>query len=603
MPKQIIEDELWKDRLSSADKYYKTWESKFKCNILEQYYEGFQWKGQYNGTLDANPYVINKVYETVQIKIDSYIPNFPKFLVSPQPGSSDFDLENASISAQLKQDVLNTIIANDHEVFTEEITQAYKDHFFRFGIIEVGYSADWILNPNVPKPLLNTDQKASEKGSKPYVAYAPIEVPQNERIYFKHVPAVNFRVGGMDHKYLHRCGWFGYCEYVDKNDLLALRGIKNRSKIESITGYSLDYSETSDQRERKGDYLKIWQIWDLRAWQRLIVVDSPTITIFERKLDRINVFDLRPDKSLITNGFYPIPPVWHWISPQNEINETREQLRNHRRRFNRKFQVIEGGIDDVELEKFEIGEDGALIKVKRENAISAISDAPLGVSLDKAIVTSGDDLNQISGTSSEVRGVADRTTATQANIITQRASIREKAERDRIARWLIRIGRETLLTVREKFVLGVWANLTSDNSETIFSEVQANANSLKWVTSEDLSDGFDFRIIVDITSMSAAAQEEEKRKFLEFNAVLTQFPHIAFSPKLIREAAYRCGYRNESVIKEMQTMALLQQLAMQRGLMQQQQGVGNAGQQIAAANTPNDMEQIRNQLTNQLGIT
>ena len=82
---------------------------------------------------------------------------------------------------------------------------------------------------------------------------------------------------------------------------------------------------------------------------------------------------------------------------------------------------------------------------------------------------------------------------------------------------------------------------------------------------------------------------------------------IAFSPYLVREAAYRIGYRNEKAIAEFQQMALLMELARMNQLKQQAgQGMpmpqnGTAGQQIVAQQTPPDSEKIRNQLQNQLG--
>lgn len=600
MPKQTIDDQIWVDRIDSANRYYKTWQGLFKCDILEDYYEGRQWRGL---SEDYRPYTINKIFETVQIKLDSFIPEFPQYTVAAKPGNSDFDLETAGLSAQLKQDVLNTIIGNDKEVFAEELKAAYKDSYFRFGLLEVGYAADWVLNPNAPRPLLKGDTDKDQQGQRPSIKKEPAELPINERIYFKHVPARNFRVGGIDHKYLHRCTWCGYYEWVDKDDLLAIRSLMNRTLVERGTETSKDDS-TGDKGDHSHgtDAVKIWHIWDNKAKLRLIVLDEPRVTIFQRPLKRLNLFDFRHDLRVKSEGFYPVPPVFHWLSPQDETNETREQLRAHRRRFIRKFQYVEGSVDEEEIEKFETGGDGALVKVKRENAISAIQDAPLGAALDKAIMTSSDDLNQISGTSAEVRGVADRTTATQANIITQRSSVRENAERDRVAKWLIKVGRETLLTVREKFTLGVWVQFTSDTKESLMGEVQANKPAYEWVSSEDLNDGYDFRIDIDVTTLSSISQEAEKKKFLEFLAIVTQFPQVALSPKLIRECAYRVGYRNEAVIKEMQNMALLHQFSTMSGIAQATQG-GQTAQQINSKNTPPQMEQTRNQLQNQLGVT
>jgi hypothetical protein len=599
MAKQIISDDIWRTRITRANKYHEKWEKLFKCKILEKYYEGFQWNV---GNREYNPYTINKIYETVQIKIDSFIPEFPQFLVAPQEGNSEFDLETAALSSQMKQDVLNQIIMNDSEVFHDEIQAAYKDSFFRFGILEVGYAANWILNPNASRPLLSTDKDKANYGQRPKIAGEPQELPSEERIYFKHIPARCFRVGGVDNRYLHRTSWCGYYEYVDKNDLLAIRSIMNRQKVEDQIGtsfveYSMDANISDEEIDKTGNNIKIWHIWDNKAKLRLIVMDGG-VTIFQKKFDRLNLFDYRPDKRLLTSGFYPIPPVFHWISPQDEINETREQLRNHRKRFNRKFQVMEGAIDDEETEKFENGEDGALVKVKRENAISPILDAPLGSAISAAIQTSDDDMNKISGTTAAQRATADRTTATEAQQIGFQSSIRTDAERNRIARFLIAIGRETLLTAKDKFTLGIWTKLTTDNPSTLMQEYQIHKPIYDYITSEDLSDGYDFKVTVDVTTLSSSGQADEKRKFLEFLTFVNQFPQVAMSPKLIRELAFRVGYRNESVIKEMQDMALLQKLAQMHGIQQQQHGQ-QMNQQLTAAKGPADIEQIRNQLAQQ----
>lgn len=599
MPKQIIEDNIWKDRLKNADTYYKTWENLFKCKILENYYEGRQWADE-----SAENYVINKIYETIQIQISQFIPTFPKFLVSPRPANSDFDLENAALSAQLKEDVVNTFVRDERGHFREEIELAYKDSKFRFGMMEVGYSADWKENPNAPRALLQGDVDKQTYGKDRYkIKDQPEKLPYNERIYFKHIGARRFRVGGIDHKYLDRCSWYGYYEWVDKNDLLALK-IMNRDKVElSFDGTNDEYTEDqADDKSYRIASCKVWHIWDNKAKVRLMLLNDPCVTLFQRKFDRRCLFDYRPDRRLSTEGFYPVPPVYHWISAQDEINETRQQFRNHRRRYIRKFQIREGLIDDVEIEKFEDDVDGRLIKVKEINAISAIQDANLGPAADKATATSADDLNKISGTSSEARGVADRTTATAATITDTRSKMRENSERDRIVAWMSGMGREAIQLAQEKFTLGVWAELTSDTPQTLGSELQANQYPYQLVTSEQLNDGYDFRIDVDVTSLSVAAQEDEKKRFLEFLTIVTQFQQIAFSPILIREAAYRVGYRNEKVIKEMQTMALVATLGMGGGGGQQGGAPSSdtISQNLNARSTPPTRDQVGNQINQQL---
>lgn len=596
MAKQLIDDNIWQDRLNAATAYYEEWEKYFKCDILDKYYEGFQWKSQ--SELAYNPYVINKIYETIQIKIASFVPTFPKYVVSSKPSNED-QLELASASANIKGDLLNSIIQEPSINFAEEAEQVFKDSFLRFGIAEVGYEADWIENPNAPRPFLGKDSEQNlspEKRRK--ILEEPPEIPQNERVYVKHIPAKTFRIGGMDHKYLNRCGWCGYYDFIHKDDLLSLPKLMNRDKVGSLAAPANESDRNSVINKYKMDGVKVWRIWDMRAKVRLLVLDSPCVTLFQRRFERLPLFDIRPDKRLLLSGFYPIPPAYHWLSPQDEYNETREMLRTHRRRFIRKFQVVEGTIDDEEIEKFETGPDGALVKVKHNGAITPIDNADLGQSLGESATLAADDLNRISGTSDESRGVADRTTATQATIVNQRTALRETKERDRVVKWYCEIGREILLIVRDNFTGPTIVRLTSPEGENFGQSVNDKAETYKWIRAEDLKDGYDFRIDVDLSTMSVNEQQKSKQALLEFTAFLQQNPYVAFSPMLVREAAVRMNFRNEKAIAEFQQMALLMELARMQQLQAAVQPAGGNSQQLLQQATPPAQEQIRQQMQN-----
>jgi len=151
-------NEIWSRRIKAANSYYEEWENRFKCKLLEDYYEGFHWKNVPQG---ANPYTINFFYSTIKIKIANFLFAKPHFLVTPTPTNSDYDLEFAIASAQKKQDTLNAIINDPKINFKSEIELAFLDSIFRFGIIEVGYAADWVQNPNAGKPLFLSDIKES----------------------------------------------------------------------------------------------------------------------------------------------------------------------------------------------------------------------------------------------------------------------------------------------------------------------------------------------------------------------------------------------------------------------------------------------------------
>jgi len=581
----------WQSRFRTANKKYKDWETRFQCTKLYEAYEGKQWANMADLANDP-PYVTNLIYSTIQVKNAFLLLSRPKYLLAPVPGSSDWSQEFAFSAVQMKEDLLNSIIGNNHQHFTETILEVVMESYFRFGIIEVGYAANWIKNPNASLPEEFPDEH--EEGDKPSKQKLQ-EIPENEKVYFKHISAANFRVGGIDTTYLDRCNWVGYWEYFYKDDLEAVPGLKLPEDINSTSVASDVEDKLSDEEKLySGDLLKVWHIWDIRKKMRRLVLDSGE-ELWEEPFLRLPLFDLR--WTLRNKGFYPIPPVSQWMSPQREYNEAREQMRSHRRRFTRKFQYVGDTMEPEELNKFESGPDGTLVKVPTRDAISPINNPELGTTVTNSLVVSKDDFNIVSGTSSEARGQADRQTATQANIIDAKSKIRESAEEAKLSRLYELVGREALLVMQERFTEGIWIQQTGDiaPANVLFQEVQTNQATYKYITQEEISliANFDFRIEVDVVSMSTIRNEDEKRKFIEFVALTNQYPTIALSAPLIRECAYRVGFRNEIVIREMQKMATL-------AMIGQMTAASQAAQGTVQQMTPPANEEIQQQLEGQI---
>lgn len=590
---------VWGPRITLADNYFESWHTLFKCNQLWDYFEGRQWKNVPQG---YNPYTFNEVYATLAIKISSYLFGQPRFQVTPTPSGEDYNIEFASQSAQLKEDTLNTIVGDPKCHFKQEVELAFQDSWFRFGIIEVGYDADWIRNPQAGKPLKKSDKDGNIDFRKDRIIQQPEELPVNERIYIKRIHPRTFRVGGTNVSYLDRCSWVGYFDFVDRGDLLTHKKLKYRDKVENAGAVSFsnltDFTENNagnygPDSSFNSDLVKVWHIWDLRQMKRLLLLDGGYEELWSAPFKRLPLFDIR--WIYRDFGFYPVPPVFHWLSPQDEINEAREQMRAHRRRFTRKYMRIEGTVDDEEADKFTNGDDGTIFTVKRDNAIQPVADSPIGMENATSLTISKDEFNILTGTSSEMRGQADRTTATQAKLIDVRSSVREDYEATKVKDWLVSASREILLLMRDKYALGMWVKLNRDPGNFL-GEVQDMMPIYKWVTTEDLRDGYDFNIALDISSVSPASQQQALQSFVQFISLVNQFPQISLSPTLIVETAYRCGYRDMKVIRQMQKMAMLQTLGMIHGAQQ-----NSIAQAQTAQATPNTQTQVQNQLQNQVG--
>lgn len=576
----------WQLRIEAANKQHGQWEGKFKCKLLEEYYEGFQWKQRRDyPTTNYLPYTINLFYSTIKIKLASLLFQRPKFLITPNPGNSNWNEELAVQSAQLKEDVLNTIVRNPNTQFTTNVKLATLDSFFRFGLIEVGYANDW-RNPQKDSPEL----KSWENVDVPMEDDKVIDenaVPVNERFYVKRIRPSRFRVAVSESTSLEDHDWFGYYEYYYTRDLIHTKGIKWPADNKGGSYISPEYAngfigndndDTWKTLFLSGELSRVWHIWDNVTHERILLLDNDEMSELWRGpcTDR-DLISLRWDLRL--KGFYPIPPTFQWLSPQDEINEAREQTRSYRRRFTRKFQTVQGMIDEEEKEKFASGPDGILIQVKQLDAIKAIDNPEIGPTSENALVIAKDDFNIISGTSAEARGQdADRETATQAKIVDSRSQIRESAEQLDFSVFLCDVGRALLDQCQKKLVAGLWIKYTQNPG----MQQPQNPQVYQYVTSQQIDDGFDYEVEFDVQNATPAAMQASQQSFINFLAIL-QNPMVLLSPAMIREAAYRVGYRNEAIIKEAQQAALAHA---QMQMVQQAQ----AGQQ---GNNPQNVAKTR----------
>lgn len=619
---------VWNPRIEASQEYYKRWADKFQVAELEEAYYGFQWDQFKNEANEYKPYVMNMIFSSIDIKMPNLLFKRPVYTIKPRPAKYDFDPNTSITRARLKQDALNYFAQGGIPNFAKEIETAILDAFFRFGVIEVGYSADYIQNPDADKPFLITDKTPlTDKDGK--VVTQPAVLTQEEALYVRRIPAERFRVGGTDHQILSRCSWYAYFDYIRKEDLLAAARTNKAYNTEAIKALGDRTPDTfswqsgnefnlndNNMYEDDTDVVGVWKVYDMRAKQHYLFDYAVSDLLYSESLPRIQHFPIKFRNTL--SGFYPMPPVFNWVSPQSEVNETREAARIHRRRFMRKFVYKEGAFDEEELDKLINGGDGTFAGTPQDPAsvVQALQAPNLTGQHDQAVITSKDDFNVISGTSSEMRGQADRTTATQAGIIENRAAIRESRDKEIIAEWLSEIGKEIVLIAKESLVLPFWVKLSSDGPG-LFSEAASVEENFQLITSDDFGDE-DFEVTIQVSSLSPIDQQVEKNKLVEFLTIITQFPQVTVSPQLVYTVADLVGFRNERAIAEVVQMShLLQtlqiaQLANQTGVDPQvllletfmrnnkPEDQNPVAQRKMGQMTPPDQISIQNQIANQL---
>lgn len=590
--------------INAANRVYDKWAETYNPDLLERYYYGLQWA---NETSDWNKrkYVINMFYPSLKIRQPSLLFFRPKVRIEARPGRNDDANTNIEARARLQQDTVNTYIQMPSIAFNVETQLAVFDAHFRFGVVEVGYTADFIDNPNAGLPALTKEGNPQIDADGNEVMQAA-KIVTDESLFVKWIPGNTFRVSANAHNRMDRCDWVAYYEWHHIADLKANSRYKNTADLQA-TGRLKD-SEKSEAVDKDADahrgMVKVWKRWNLRkesdgSRMRYVWVEGGKKFLLEEPYKIFPFADLKFDERL--DEWYPLPPTFNWVSPQNELNETREQQRVHRKRFNRMFQHLAGTVPPETLSKWAEGEDGTMLEVNMDEAIKPVPDAALDPSVVRNIPLTKEDFREISGVSGEERGVAEAETATQANIIQLQSRVRESFGRVQVAQWLAKIGSIMLETIREYMTLPIWIKVNVDaTAPTAAEEAMRVATLWQEITADQLGD-MNYDISVDVESLSPIAEETERSSWLQMLTVITnpalQIP-LASSDVLLRKTVGYFGIKSEREISEIQKAMQASMMMMAQAAMAQAQAKGTPGQ-AAPGPTPSN-EDIQMQLQQQM---
>jgi hypothetical protein len=309
--------------------------------------------------------------------------------------------------------------------------------------------------------------------------------------------------------------------------------------------------------------VKLWMIYDLRAKVKHVYAEGHTTLLLEDEpftvlpFSVLKFFERR-------NAFYPLPPIYNWLGPQDEINETREMQKVHRRRALRRY-LYEGEMDPKELEKLETGPDMTAIKVPRVNppTMMPLQDAPLHPSTSgEELAISQNDMNIIAGVTGEQRGSPSSPTATQANIVNARSQVRESHARNMVALWLSDIARVMLLTMREQMTNEFMVKRSVDPFAAPKDPKQLATKAQLWqeISAEEI-DELDVDLSIDVSSLSPVAEEAQRNQWMVVLQLLTNAPlaSLLFTPRpeapddpspLLRKTLNLNGITSEQEVRE-----------------------------------------------------
>lgn len=610
----------WGKRIEQANKLWDEWNKDYQGDNNEKYYLGHQHL-QPTDAAGRMKYVINLCFPSVEIKMAAQLFSKPRITVIPRPGIEDDPNTNWDALAKMLRDMVLTCITIEDSGFSEEIPLSLQETFYRYGVIEVGLSTNPVENPNA-RPLdvpIPGDSEAEDTKIAPVAAAPAVEGAEaaetavqpepvlSQMVYYKRIPAAQFRVSANSRPQMRSADWVGYFEYLNCEDVKECPAFDPaaRNELESTHSMKSSPEDRTDTDKKHEGMLKVWTVYDNRTRMKYTFADGKDKYLQEEPFEYIPLAMLSMHP--IMDSPYPLPPMFNWLSPQDELNETREMQRVHRRRGTRKYLARRAALSSEDKDKLRSSEDGVLLEVEDiHNTIAPMLDAPLDRAVAVNVPLTKDDFRNISGVSGEATGESDSPTATQANIVNVNAVSRDNYYKYKIAKWLARIFKLTVMVLRKEAALPIWVKSNVDvDSPMAMQEAALTFEAWKKINAEELG-SVDFDIHVSIDSLSDQGMTKERQDWITFLGTVfgeDAQTALAMSPELLKKTMELYGIRNGKEIQAIgDVMAQISAMKMQMAGMEAgskagaggDPGAGPAGGQNTRTPVPGPNPQAQN---------
>lgn len=271
----------------------------------------------------------------------------------------------------------------------------------------------------------------------------------------------------------------------------------------------------------------VWEFYDLRA---------KTISVFaeagEGFLVKPTALPYRYGNPFVflanynvPDRFYPIGDLEMLEPIQRELNETRSQMMNHRKRYNRKYIANRTYLDEAAMQALESDEDNAIVFIDNETPLGEVVQ-PLPITSTppefynySQIIES--DMDLVSAVSEYQRGSIGETrrTATEAAMIQDSVNARSADKLAAIEIWLGEIA-ERVVMLAQQF-------LTGEQTIRVLGPLQGQ----EWIsfTREDMDGEFDFE--VEAGSTQPRSDTMRRQTALQLAQVLSPYVNMTVNPQ------------------------------------------------------------------------
>ena len=542
------EQKRWTNKIARAKKLQQEWRDEFSVEKARLFFEGKQMPP---GHTKNDWVVINKVYSHLVAQLPILYSMDPYFYVKLKRTYSIDPAQTVEFEHKgvIRQNYINYL--KGELKLKSKARLAIQDAHFAYGVVKTEYQADLKKNENAGEPVLdeNGDPVIGDDGEE---LVHPDEIPVNKRYVISRLHPDKF-LWDEDSGTLEE-DWKWCAEIMDMT-LADARKDKRFNK--KAVGHAIDKAKRLKRKDGKvldeeEEVIEILKVWDLKnkKWffytqdaDRLLSDPKPVPLGVENHQYSILRFTLR-DKSP-----YPIPPMSQGIDVQHEYNDARSKHMVHRKKFNRKHEVnVNALVDESEITKLEIGGDGTLIRKQTfEPAVRAIDDAPINPMSFTEIAQLNSDLAELLGSPDSARGISGADSATEADILNERANVKEGDRLSIVTEWLTDIAKKLDMLVQ--------ANIDRDEAVKINGPEGEFWATVREQDYEEINGEFEYSVNIGAT-LPRLPQVERAQWTAFISQVVIPMPAILTRPNFMKKMAEMYGIEDDTMIEELRTLGL-----------------------------------------------
>lgn len=438
---------------------------------------------------DEDRVLVNLAFSTINVIAPSIAVNYPKVTVNA------VNPENAA-NAVIAEAVVNYWWR--HRDFKEQFRRAVKDFLIvGHGWLKVGYRY-------VEEERVGEHEDVSDPDVEDNVASTTLVVLQDEP-FVERVSPMDIFID-PDATSMRDAKWIAHRVRRTVNDVKTDKRYAPKVRINVSPASYAKYTDDPSSRkihDKDEGYVDVYEFYDLK---------NNTVSVF---CDSGDGFLIKPKKQPYSFGhpfvmlrnydvpdqFYPIGELEAIEPLQRELNETRTQMMNHRKRYARKYLYRETNFDSNGRSALESDDDNVMVPVQGDNPLGdvvapfpALINPPEFYNQSELIRT---DIELVSGVTEFMRGGVSeiRRTATEAALIQDAQNARTADKLAVIEKSVAEVGRRILLLAQQYM-----------GGEQV-ARVMAKDGEPMWVTFDRdyLAGDFDFEVAAGSTQPSNEA--------------------------------------------------------------------------------------------------